>query len=60
MSSRIGELILILLIILVLFGAGRLPQVISQLTKELNNIKRKKSSKNRKSSSKSEIKSLRN
>lgn len=33
MSGRFGELLLILLIIFVLFGAGKLPKVMSELGK---------------------------
>ncbi|WPX95967.1 twin-arginine translocase TatA/TatE family subunit [Candidatus Bandiella euplotis] len=33
MSGRFGELLLILLIVFVLFGAGKLPKVMSELGK---------------------------
>ena len=36
MSGRFGELLLILLIVFVLFGAGKLPKVMSELGKGLN------------------------
>jgi sec-independent protein translocase protein TatA len=35
MSGRIGELILILFLVLILFGAGKLPKVMSELGKGL-------------------------
>lgn len=40
MSIGIGELILILLIVFVLFGAGKLPQVMSDIGKGLKNLKK--------------------
>ncbi len=33
MSGRIGELLLILLLVLILFGAGKLPSVMNELGK---------------------------
>lgn len=39
MGIGIGQLIIILLIILVLFGAGKLPQVMSDLGKGLKSFK---------------------
>jgi sec-independent protein translocase protein TatA len=35
MSGRIGELILILFLVLILFGAGKLPKVMTELGKGL-------------------------
>lgn len=35
MSGRIGELILILCLVLILFGAGKLPKVMSELGRGL-------------------------
>jgi sec-independent protein translocase protein TatA len=35
MSGRIGELLLILFLVLILFGAGKLPKVMSDLGKGL-------------------------
>lgn len=35
MSGRIGELLLILFLVLILFGAGKLPKVMSELGKGL-------------------------
>ena len=35
MSGRIGELILILFLVLILFGAGKLPKVMSELGRGL-------------------------
>ena len=40
MSLGIGELILILLIVFVLFGAGKLPQVMGDIGKGLKNLKK--------------------
>lgn len=40
MSIGIGELILILLIVFVLFGAGKLPQVMGDIGKGLKNLKK--------------------
>ena len=39
MFGRLGELILILLIIFVLFGAGKLPEVMSELGRGLKSFK---------------------
>lgn len=39
MSIGIGELLLILLIVFVLFGAGKLPQVMSEIGKGIKNLK---------------------
>lgn len=39
MSIGIGELLLILLIVFVLFGAGKLPQVMGEIGKGINNLK---------------------
>ncbi len=39
MGVSIGQLLIILLIILVLFGAGRLPQVMTDLSKGLRLFK---------------------
>lgn len=39
MGIGIGQLLIILLIILVLFGAGKLPQVMSELGKGLKSFK---------------------
>jgi sec-independent protein translocase protein TatA len=35
MSGRVGELILILFLVLILFGAGKLPKVMTELGKGL-------------------------
>jgi sec-independent protein translocase protein TatA len=40
MSIGTGELILILVIILVLFGAGKLPQVMNDIGKGIKNLKK--------------------
>jgi sec-independent protein translocase protein TatA len=40
MSGRFGELILILLIVFVLFGAGNLPKVMSELGRGLRSFRR--------------------
>ena len=40
MSGRFGELILILLIVFVLFGAGKLPKVMSELGKGLRSFRK--------------------
>ena len=40
MTGRIGELLLILLIIFVLFGAGKLPKVMGELGKGLKSLKK--------------------
>jgi sec-independent protein translocase protein TatA len=40
MSIGTGELILILVIILVLFGAGKLPQVMNDIGKGIKNFKK--------------------
>ncbi len=39
MSGRIGELLLILLIILVLFGAGRIPKIMEDIGKGIKSFK---------------------
>ena len=38
MHSRLGELLLIVLIVFILFGPGKLPQVISELNKGLRSL----------------------
>ncbi len=40
MTGRFGELLLILLIIFVIFGAGRLPKVMAQFGKSIKILKR--------------------
>jgi|TARA_B110000503_G_C6981112_1_gene343261 sec-independent protein translocase protein TatA len=40
MFGRFGELLLILLIVFVLFGAGKLPKVMSELGKGLRSFKK--------------------
>jgi sec-independent protein translocase protein TatA len=40
MSIGIGELLLILVIVFVLFGAGKLPQVMSDLGKGIKGLKK--------------------
>ena len=40
MSGRIGELLLILLIVFVLFGAGKLPKVMSELGKGIRSFRK--------------------
>lgn len=40
MSGRSGELLLILLIVFVLFGAGKLPKVMSDLGKGLRSFRK--------------------
>ena len=40
MSLGIGELLLILLIVFVLFGAGKLPQVMSDIGKSIKSLKK--------------------
>ena len=40
MSLGISELLLILLIVFVLFGAGKLPQVMSDLGKSVKNFRK--------------------
>ena len=40
MSGRFGELLLILLIVFVLFGAGKLPKVMSELGKGLRSFRK--------------------
>ncbi len=40
MSGRFGELLLILLIILVLFGAGKIPKIMSDIGKGFKALKR--------------------
>ena len=40
MSLGIGELLLILVIVFVLFGAGKLPQVMSDIGKGVKSLKR--------------------
>lgn len=39
MGISLAQLLLILIVILILFGAGRLPQVMEQLGKGLKNFK---------------------
>jgi sec-independent protein translocase protein TatA len=39
MSIGVGELLLILVIIFVLFGAGKIPQVMSDVGKGIKNLK---------------------
>ncbi len=39
MSGRIGELLLILLIILLLFGAGRLPKVMADVGRSIRSLR---------------------
>jgi len=40
MSIGVGELLLILVIVFVLFGAGKLPQVMSDIGKSVRNLKK--------------------
>jgi sec-independent protein translocase protein TatA len=40
MSIGMGELLLILVIVFVLFGAGKLPQVMSDIGKGVKNLKK--------------------
>jgi sec-independent protein translocase protein TatA len=40
MGGRFGELLLILLIILLLFGAGKLPKVMADIGKSLRALKK--------------------
>ena len=40
MSGRFGELLLILLIVFVLFGAGKLPKVMSELGKGIRSFRK--------------------
>ena len=40
MSGRFGELLLILLIVFVLFGAGKLPKVMSELGNGLRSLRK--------------------
>lgn len=40
MSGRIGELLLILLIVFVFFGAGKLPKVMEQFGRGLRSFKK--------------------
>jgi sec-independent protein translocase protein TatA len=40
MKIGMGELLLILVIIFVLFGAGKLPEVMGQVGKSIKNLKR--------------------
>jgi sec-independent protein translocase protein TatA len=40
MKIGIGELLLILVIIFVLFGAGKLPEVMGQVGKSIKNLKK--------------------
>lgn len=39
MSGRLGELLLILLIIFVIFGAGKLPKVMGELGKGIRSLR---------------------
>lgn len=51
LSGRIGELLLILLIILVVFGAGKLPKVMGDIGRGIKSLKEgldDKSKKNKK------------
>ncbi|MBF8247126.1 MAG: twin-arginine translocase TatA/TatE family subunit [Rickettsia sp.] len=48
MGVSLGQLLIILLIILVLFGAGRLPQVIADLSKGIKLFRSEMSKKNKK------------
>ena len=40
MSGRIGELLLIVLIVFILFGAGKLPKVMGEIGKGIRSLKR--------------------
>ena len=40
MGGRFGELVLVLLIILVLFGAGKLPRIMSDIGRGLRELKK--------------------
>jgi sec-independent protein translocase protein TatA len=40
MSGRFGELLLILLIVFVVFGAGKLPKVMSELGKGIRSFRK--------------------
>ena len=40
MGGRFGELVLVLLIILVLFGAGKLPRIMSDIGRGLRALKK--------------------
>lgn len=48
LSGRIGELLLILLIILVVFGAGKLPKVMGDLGRGIKSLKEGLEDKNKK------------
>jgi sec-independent protein translocase protein TatA len=39
MTGRLGELLVILLIVLVLFGAGKLPKVMSDIGKGIRSLR---------------------
>ena len=39
MSGRIGELLLILLIVLVVFGAGKLPKIMGDIGKGIKSLR---------------------
>lgn len=44
MSGRLGELLVILVIVFIFFGAGKLPKVIAELGKGAKGLKKDKSS----------------
>jgi sec-independent protein translocase protein TatA len=54
MSLGISELLLILLIVFVLFGAGKLPQVMSDLGKSVKNFRKGMSEEEKKDKEESE------
>ncbi len=54
MTGRFGELLLILLIVFVLFGAGKLPKVMSELGKGLRSFRKGMDEKNKDNDNKQE------
>lgn len=40
MSGRLGELLIILTIVFIFFGAGKLPRVMSELSKGFKNLRK--------------------
>lgn len=54
MGIGIGELLLILVIVFVLFGAGKLPHVMNDIGKGISNLKKGLKSEDKKSEEKSE------
>lgn len=43
MSGRLGELLIILVIVFIFFGAGKLPKVMAELGKGVKGLKKDKS-----------------